>query len=184
MRGVSTPARNPHGSDQVVGTLPVAITPPGSPPPKPARKGGPRGPAFREVFAHQFLIDRQALAAYRRALALTGEPGKGTRQAANQMLKQPDVQAIIAAGTQELAEATQMDAQWVLQQLRRNYERAMQTEPVLDREGNETGIYTYEGSVANKALELIGKHLGMFGADPADQAREIKILVVNEVYTR
>src|SRR5690606_39413482 len=30
------------------------------------------------------------------------------------------------------------------------------------REGNETGVYVYNGSVANKALELLGKHMGMF----------------------
>ena len=38
----------------------------------------------------------------------------------------------------------------------------MQAVPVTDREGNETGEYTYQGSVANRALELVGKELGMF----------------------
>jgi hypothetical protein len=51
---------------------------------------------------------------------------------------------------------------WVLEKLRSNAERAMQAEPVLDREGHPTGVYKYDGSVANRALELIGKELGMF----------------------
>ena len=31
-----------------------------------------------------------------------------------------------------------------------------------DAEGTETGEYRYEGSVANRALELLGKEFGMF----------------------
>jgi hypothetical protein len=38
----------------------------------------------------------------------------------------------------------------------------MQAEAVTDREGNETGEYQYAGAVANRALELLGKHLGLF----------------------
>ena len=38
----------------------------------------------------------------------------------------------------------------------------MQHRPVLDAKGKETGIYAYNGQVANRALELIGKELGMF----------------------
>jgi hypothetical protein len=33
---------------------------------------------------------------------------------------------------------------------------------VRDRDGNATGEYSYSGSVANRALELLGKELGMF----------------------
>jgi len=38
----------------------------------------------------------------------------------------------------------------------------MQLKPVLDSKGNETGQYAYAGGVANRALELIGRELGMF----------------------
>ena len=34
--------------------------------------------------------------------------------------------------------------------------------PVVDREGNETGQYVYHGQVANRARELLGRHLDMF----------------------
>ena len=50
----------------------------------------------------------------------------------------------------------------MLERLEKNYERAMQEEPILDRDGNSTGEYKYQGMVANKALELIGRHLAMF----------------------
>jgi phage terminase small subunit len=51
---------------------------------------------------------------------------------------------------------------WVLERLVENANRAMQAEAVRDKDGGTTGEYRYEGSVANKALELIGKELGMF----------------------
>lgn len=38
----------------------------------------------------------------------------------------------------------------------------MQAAPVTDRDGMPTGEYRYDGSVANRALELLGKELGMF----------------------
>ncbi len=38
----------------------------------------------------------------------------------------------------------------------------MQAVAALDAEGNPIGEYRYDGAVANKALELLGRHLGMF----------------------
>jgi hypothetical protein len=58
--------------------------------------------------------------------------------------------------------AVQMDREWVLRGLKENYSRAMQEKAVRDRQGNETGEFKYDGSVANRALELAGKELGMF----------------------
>jgi hypothetical protein len=50
---------------------------------------------------------------------------------------------------------------WVLERLAENVRRAMRIEPVTLR-GVPTGEYRYEGSVANRALELLGKELGLF----------------------
>jgi phage terminase small subunit len=50
----------------------------------------------------------------------------------------------------------------VLAGLKENFERTMQHRPVLDAKGKETGIYAYNGRVANRALEPMGKELGMF----------------------
>ena len=55
----------------------------------------------------------------------------------------------------------EVDADWVVRRLVQNLQRAMQFVPVLDSEGNPIGEYRWSGSVANKALELLGKHLGM-----------------------
>jgi hypothetical protein len=39
--------------------------------------------------------------------------------------------------------------------LKENLERAMSVEPVLDGKGHPTGLYKYQGAVANRALELL-----------------------------
>jgi hypothetical protein len=51
---------------------------------------------------------------------------------------------------------------WILERLKENVERAMTLKPVLDKDGNPTGEYQYNGFVANKALELLGREIGMF----------------------
>ncbi len=60
------------------------------------------------------------------------------------------------------AETVAISKGWVLDRLRENAERAMQIRPVCDSEGREIGQFHYDGSVANRALELIGRELGMF----------------------
>jgi len=52
--------------------------------------------------------------------------------------------------------------EWVIDMLKENVDRAMQARPVLDKDGNETGRYEWNGFVANKALELLGREIGMF----------------------
>ena len=68
--------------------------------------------------------------------------------------------------TERAVEKTAISKAWVIEKLVENVERAMQAEPVRrktgDGEEEVTGEFVYNGSVANKALELIGKELGMF----------------------
>lgn len=77
----------------------------------------------------------------------------------SEILREREAARVVALRVE--AKKTGLNKAWVLEQLRTNYERAMQAEPVI-REGQPTGEFRYEGSVANKALELIGKELGMF----------------------
>ncbi len=63
---------------------------------------------------------------------------------------------------------------WVLNRLVQNVGRAIRANPVLDKDGVSMGEYRYEGAVANRALELVGKHLGMF-TDKPDIFRPRKI---------
>jgi phage terminase small subunit len=83
------------------------------------------------------------------------------------LLRKVEIQARVAELNTELreriTERAVVDREWVIARLVENVDRALQAVPVLDKQGQETGEYTYQGSVANQALGLIGKDLGMFG---------------------
>lgn len=64
--------------------------------------------------------------------------------------------------TAKAVEKMALTKEWVIANLMENAQRALQHEAVKDSEGNTIGEYRYDGSVANRALELLGKELGMF----------------------
>lgn len=112
----------------------------------------------QQRFVEEYLIDLCAKGAAIRA----GYSAKYADRYASELLGKTRVKEAIAAAIEARKERTEVSQDWVLTTLVENVKRSMQAEPVRDHEGNETGEYRYEGSVANKALELIGKHLGMF----------------------
>ncbi|MGY3608347.1 MULTISPECIES: terminase small subunit [unclassified Bradyrhizobium] len=67
-----------------------------------------------------------------------------------------------AKATEKAVEKLALTKEWVIDKLIENVERALQARPVRGKEGEEQGEYQYQGSVANRALELLGKELGMF----------------------
>jgi phage terminase small subunit len=115
-----------------------------------------------EQFAHGVAKGLSATQAYLDA----GFAENGARANAARLIAKDNVSARIEeikANIEKVAEAkVGVSKAWVLEKLQQNLERALQEIAVLDREGNPTGEYKYEGNVANKALELIGKELGMF----------------------
>src|SRR5712692_8714147 len=90
----------------------------------------------------------------------------GAAPSATRLLRNAPVRARVEELQHGVAQAAAtraaIDREYVLAGLKENYRRAMQQEPVLDSKGRPTGEYTYHGSVANRALELMGKELGMF----------------------
>ena len=51
---------------------------------------------------------------------------------------------------------------WVIETLMENVAKAMQAKAMTNEDGEAIGEFQYQGSVANKALELLGKEVGMF----------------------
>ena len=134
--------------------------------------------AKQAAFVDEYLIDLNATQAAIRA----GYSSRTANRIATENLSKPVIADAIAEAQRERAERLQVDQDWVLERLVQNHERAMQAEPVLMRDGDdwvESGEYRYQGTVANKALELIGKHLGMF-ADKTDHTGEITVRIVRE----
>lgn len=112
--------------------------------------------ARHELFAQELAKGRSATEAY----ALAGY--NGDRAHASRLAAKGN----ISARKQELlaiaAERTGVTVDWIVDRIRENVERAMQREVVKDTRGRKTGEYRYDGAVANKGLELLGKHKGMF----------------------
>jgi len=71
-------------------------------------------------------------------------------------------EVIHAQSTADAIKSAALTKEWVIERLIQNADRAMQAEAVLNNDGEPVGEYSYQGSVANRSLELLGKELGMF----------------------
>jgi len=68
-------------------------------------------------------------------------------------------------------ETTQIDKERVMRELMDNAMIAKQAVPVLDKNGNETGVYNVNISASNQALIALGKEIGMFHNKPVEAPR-------------
>ena len=109
-------------------------------------------------FCEEIVQGKSATQAYIAA----GFSAKGAAQGAERLLRNVDVSAKVDEMRTQSAERAGITVDYILERLQDNLERALTAEPVRDRDGNETGEYVYEGAVANRAAELLGKYLGMF----------------------
>lgn len=71
-------------------------------------------------------------------------------------------ESVHAQSTADAIKSTSLTKEWVIEMLTQNVDRAMQATAVLGDDGEPIGEYSYQGSVANRSLELLGKELGMF----------------------
>ena len=117
-----------------------------------------------ELFAQGLAKGLSADAAYQ-AAGYKPHRGNAARLRANEIIQRRTAEILGKA-----AEKAEVNKAWVMERLKETVERAMQAVPHLDHEGNPTGVYTYQGNVANKALELLGRELGMFAQrQPRDE---------------
>ena len=92
------------------------------------------------------MVDLNATKAAIRA----GYSDKNAHVVANQIINKPLVAAAIAAAQVKVAEKTEITVEWVLDNLKNLAKKCL------------TDGDTYNPGAANKSLELIGRHLGMF----------------------
>lgn len=117
----------------------------------------------QEAFIREYIIDLNATQAAIRA----GYSEKTATEQGSRLLTNVKVRARIEELQNERAEKLKLNAEWVLNRLKEISDRCMTAEPVMtfDYESKsmiETGEYQFDSTGANKATELIGKHLGMF----------------------
>jgi len=115
----------------------------------------------QESFCIEYMVDLNATQAAIRA----GYSKNSARQIGSENLSKPAIADRIAELQAERVQRTEITADYVLSNLKSVAERCMQAEAVTSFEGGEkveTGEYKFEHSGANKALELLGKHLSLF----------------------
>lgn len=114
--------------------------------------------AKQQAFVDEYLKDLNATQAAIRA----GYSAKTAGQMGDENLKKPQIAQALQEAMDKRAQKVQLDAEYVLRGIIRVVDRCEQAEPVLDREGNETGEYTFQAGSALKGYELLGRHLKLF----------------------
>ncbi len=117
----------------------------------------------QQRFSEEYLVDLNATQAAIRA----GYSVNTAKQQGSRMLTNVAIAFAIERGKQERSEAIKIDAEWVLEKAVDLYQRcAQEVRPLLhpkthkqekDNEGNP--LYKFNAAGANRALELIGKHV-------------------------
>lgn len=131
--------------------------------------------AKQQRFVEEYLVDLNGTAACVRA----GYSEKSAKEMAHENLTKPHIRTAIDEKRRKLSEKAEISVVWVMQELRRVYERCMQCIPAQDKNGEAILVHVpkdliaeygdtvtvmapFHPSAANKALELLGRHLGAF----------------------
>lgn len=116
------------------------------------------------AFVRQYLVDLNATQAAIRA----GYSERTASRIGPQLLGKNCVREAIEKAQAKRARRVEVTQDYVLSNLVEVVERTMQRAPVLDRKGEQVtdeegrAVWTFDAKGANRALELLGKHLGIF----------------------
>lgn len=116
-----------------------------------------------ELFCQEYVVDYNGTQAAIRA----GYKEKSARQQASRLLTSEEVLTRISELQKDQLDRLALSQDYVVLQLLETYKCCREPSPVLrydpsTGEMEETGIYQFDSKGALRALELIGKHLGMF----------------------
>lgn len=117
--------------------------------------------AKQEAFCEEYMIDLNATQAAIRA----GYSENTATVIGSENLSKPYIADRITELKAERSNRTLVDADYVIKGLLEVHKRCLQAEPVMVRGEDgmeESGEFKFEHSGANKSLELLGKHLGIF----------------------
>ena len=141
------------------------------------------------AFVREYLVDLNATQAAIRA----GYSERTASRIGPQLLGKTWVREALEKAQAKRARRVEVTQDYVLSNLVEVVERTMQRAPVLDRKGEQVtdeegrAVWTFDAKGANRALELLGKHLGIFtdkvkaevsGPDGGPMASEIVVRFV------
>lgn len=118
----------------------------------------------QRIFVEEYLVDLNATQAAIRA----GYSERTASRIGPQLLGKNWVREAIEKAQAKRARRVEVTQDYVINNLVEIVERTMQRAPVLDRKGEQVtdeegrAVWTFDAKNANRALELLGKHLGIF----------------------
>jgi phage terminase small subunit len=118
----------------------------------------------QKLFCEEYLIDLNGTKAAIRA----GYSEKTSYSIACENLIKPEIKNYIAELQSNRSKEVGVDAEWVLKRFVEISNKCMTAEPVMkmiDGQLEETGEYKFDSTGANKATEMVGKHIGFFEKD-------------------
>ena len=135
----------------------------------------------QEMFCLEYMKDLNATQACIRA----GYSEKTSNEQGAQNLAKLSIQQRIAELLKTRTQKLEIDAEWVLKRFKEISDRCMVAEPVMTRDEDgqmvESGEFTFDSSGANKATEMIGKHIGFFEKDNSLNVKVEKKMSVEDV---
>lgn len=115
-------------------------------------------------FCEEYLIDLNGTQAAIRA----GYSPKTANEQAARLLANVSIQQFVQSLQQKLSETIGVNTEWILNRFKDISDRCMTAVPVMEKVDGvlvESGEYTFDSSGANKATEMLAKHLGFFEKD-------------------
>ncbi|WP_293914635.1 MULTISPECIES: terminase small subunit [unclassified Sphingobacterium] len=130
-------------------------------------------------FVEAYLLNPNA----KDAAISAGYSEKTAKEKGYQLLQIPELSEIIKSRQAIISEKTGIDKEWVLNRFKEISDRCMTVEPVMikvDGEWVESGEYQFDSAGANKATEMIGKHIGFFETDNKQKQSQIDVNVLSD----
>lgn len=133
----------------------------------------------QQRFVEEYLVDLNATQAAIRA----GYSARTANEQAARLLAKVSISQAIAAAMEERSKRVEIDADYVLKNLVEIIERSMQRAPVLTMKGEQVvddegrSVWRFDGKNAIRALELLGKHKGMW-TDKVEMSGELDIATI------
>ena len=128
----------------------------------------------QKQFCEEYIIDLNGTQAAIRA----GYSAKTANEQAAQLLAKLSIQEYICELKNKRSERVKYSQDELMRDILEVKNRCMQANPVLDKEGNETGIWKFDSNGANKALDMLAKHVGFYETD--NKQKEFNISVNRE----
>ena len=125
----------------------------------------------QKQFCEEYIIDLNGTQAAIRA----GYSKKTANEQAAQLLAKLSIQEYICKLKNTRSERVKYSQDELMRDILEVKNRCMQANPVLDKEGNETGVWKFDSNGANKALDMLAKHVGFYETDNKQKAFNISV---------